>query len=186
MFAAALHIFATIGQYRVRDNEYGRSMFWRQKYEFSPTPGERGLAVAYLMIALFGTVLAFTVVNRLEGGSAIIRPMGLYDYWIILSGAVGAFGGLYIGCVWLGHPGLSGWWKAVVSVPVISLVAALIAGTLALPGHGTMFGPLGLLTTFIAHPLLALFWAATIFAAHFRFILWRKERDSIFAVAATQ
>lgn len=155
-------------------------MFWREKYEYNPTPGERGLAVAYVVIAMFGTVLAFLVVNRLGGESDIIRPMGLYDFWIIFSGAVGAFGGLYIGCVWLGHPGLTGWWKAFVAIPVISFVAALIAGTLALPGHGTMFGPLGLLTTFIANPLLAIFWSTTIIAAHFRFILWRKERDSIF------
>jgi hypothetical protein len=43
-----------------------------------------------------------------------------------------------------------------------------------------MFGPLGLLTTFVANPLLAFFWSATIIVAHFRFLLWRKERDSIF------
>lgn len=158
-------------------------MFWRRKNEFDPTPGERGLAVAYAVIAMFGTVLAFVVVNSLGGGTDIIRPMGLYDFWIIFSGAVGAFGGLYFGCVWLGHPGFAGWWKALVAIPVISLVAALIAGTLALPGHGTMFGPLGLLTTLIANPLLALLWSTTIIAAHFRFILWRKERDSIFATA---
>jgi len=155
-------------------------MHWLQKYKFSPTPGERGLAFAYVAIALFGTVLSFTVVNRLGGGNDIIRPMGLYDIWVIFSGAIGAFGGLYIGCVWLGHPGLRGWWNALVAIPVISFLAAMIAGTLALPGHGTMFGPLGLFTTMIANPLLAIFWSATIIAAHFRFMSWRKERDSIF------
>lgn len=155
-------------------------MFWRQKYQFDPTPGERGLAIAYATIAFFGAVVAFTVVNRLGGTGQIIRPMTIYDIWVIFGGAVGAFGGLYIGCVWLGHPGWSGCWKAIVAIPVISFVAALIAGTLALPGHGTMFGPLGLLTTFIANPMLALLWSAAILTAHFRFLLWRKERDSIF------
>ncbi|SEW20784.1 hypothetical protein SAMN04488515_1599 [Cognatiyoonia koreensis] len=147
---------------------------------FGPTPGERSLAIAYLGVAIFGAVISFSVVNRLGGSNAVIRPLGGYDFWVIISGALGAYGGLYLGRVWLGHPGMAGWLKALVAIPVISFIAALIGGTFALPGHGTMFGPLALLTTLIGNPLLALFWSCTILSAHYRFAIWREERETIF------
>lgn len=161
-------------------------MLRRQKFGFNPSPGERSLAIAYFGIAFFGAVVAFNVVNRLGGSNEIIRPLGGYDLWIIFAGAVGAYGGLYLGRVWLGHAGLKGWGRAIVAIPVISFIAALICGTLALPGHGTMFGPLALLTTMIANPMLAFLWSSMILAAHYRFAEWRIERDTIFADTAEE
>ena len=157
-------------------------MLRRFKRDFDLTPGERGIALAYLGIGVFGAILAFTVVNQLGGGADVIRPMTAYDLWSICAGVIGALAGLYLGTRWLGQPGWQGWLRALIAVPVVSLFAALIAGTLALPGHGTMFGPLGLVTTLIAYPTLALLWLAMITAAHVSFVQWRKERDTIFHV----
>lgn len=158
-------------------------MLLRYLTDLRPSPGERNLTVAYLGVAIFGAILSFTVVNQLGGGDQLIRPLTVFDWWFIFCGAVGAYFGLYIGRMWLGFPGLVGWCKAVIAIPVISFVAALVGGTLALPGHGTMFGPLGLFTTLINNPYLALFWSMMILTAHLRFARWRKERDTIFDAA---
>lgn len=155
-------------------------MLLQDRNGFAPTRGERSLVVAYAGIAFFGAIVAFSVVNQLENRGSFIRALSPYDWWIIFAGASGAYGGLYLGRVWLGHPGLHGWWRAIVAIPVISFMASLIGGTLALPGHGTMFGPLAMLTTLIANPLLACFWTSMIFAAHYGFVIWRAERETIF------
>lgn len=160
-------------------------MFGRHKNGFSPSRGEQSITVAYIGVAFFGAVVAFSVVNRLGGSTEVIRPLTAYDFWVIFSGAVGASGGLYVGRRWLGFSGFAGWVKALIAIPVISFIGALICGTLALPGHGTMFGPLALLTTMIANPLLAVFWSMMILAAHYRFSVWRNERDTIFGESTT-
>jgi len=146
--------------------------------------GERGVYLAYAIVSLFGALLSFLVINQLGGSSEILRPLGLYDLWSIASGAVGASIGLYVGRRWLGGTGLSGWLKALVAIPVISFIAALAGGTLALPIYGTMFGPMALAVTFYENVIVFVFWTWTVLIAHILFISYRKERASVFAVLA--
>ena len=146
------------------------------------TEAERGLAFAFFGIGVFGAILAFSVVNRLSGGQTIFRGFGLYDVWVIASGVAGACGGLYAARRWFGDVGAQGWIRASVGSFVTTFFGALISGTLALPFYGTMFGPFALATSFIAHPLLAIFWVTTLAAAHMMYVRYRNERDSIFAI----
>lgn len=142
--------------------------------------GERGVFFAYGIISLFGAGLSFLVVNQLGGSADILRPLGIYDVWTIISGAVGAAMGLYVGRRWLGSAGLSGWVKAMIAIPVISFIASLAGGTLALPIYGTMFGPMALAVTFYENVIVLVFWVWTVLIAHVLFTTHRKERDSLF------
>ncbi|KAA9007909.1 hypothetical protein [Histidinibacterium aquaticum] len=147
----------------------------------SVTPGERGRLLAYLVVAIFGAAFALIVVSRLEGDRpGLLTGMSLYHWWVVISGAVGAAGGLYLSGEALGHPGKSGWSKAAWGALVTSFAGSLIAGTLALPLYGTMFGPFSLAVTLAGSPLLAVLWFGCLFRAHYLLSFWRRERDSIF------
>jgi len=143
----------------------------------STTEGERGVFTAYAIISVFGALLSFVVVNGLGGQTHILRPLGSYDFWVIFAGGVGAGIGLYAGRKWLGKPGLVGWLNALFAVPAITLLASLVAGTLALPLYGTMFGPMALTITFVEHSLLLFLWVWTVLLAHSMFVAFHKEQD---------
>lgn len=157
-------------------------MFFRALRRLSLSDGERSVLLAFIGVAIFGAGLSFTVVNRLGGSDTILRALGAYDYWIILAGALGAAVGLYIGSPRLGHPGLLGFRRALFGYVVVTFAATVVAGSLALPGYGTMFGPFAAILTFWETPLLLAFWATVLVACHLLFAIWRRERDTLFVI----
>ncbi len=157
-------------------------MFFRDKIRLTLSDGERSVMLAFIGVSLFGAGLSFTIVNRLGGEDSILRALGAYDYWVILAGALGAALGLFIGQDRLGHAGWPGARRALFGLPVISFAAAVSAGTLALPGYGTMFGPFAAVLCFWETPLLLLFWFIILVATHMLYAIWRRERDTLFVV----
>lgn len=154
-----------------------------RSYWLSPrmlTNGERSVMLSYIIMALSGGGLAFSVVNNLDNNSEILRQMSAYDLWMIVSGMLGSMIALYSCRRWLGHSGRKGYVNAAFAIPLFSLTAALVTGTLVLPVFGTMFGPLALAGTLYEHPLLALFWIISLMSVHYLFTIYRAERDSIF------
>ncbi len=154
------------------------AMFWRH---IRLTAGESKLVLAYVTVSLFGAVLAFCAVTRLSDGAMIVRAPTQYEVWICLCGAIGAATGLYLARHRLGQPGLAGLWQAVIGMALICFAGSLIAGTLALPLYGTMFGPFTLTVILAGSPVLAALWVTNLFGAHLLMGQWRTERDSIFA-----
>ncbi|MFT5649580.1 MAG: hypothetical protein ACJAXK_002624 [Yoonia sp.] len=144
------------------------------------TEGEQSILLAFFGVAFFGAALALNVVTTLGGHAAMFRPFAAYDYWIVLSGALGGCAGLYMGRNWMGLPGLHGIASAIVGTVWISFLGGVVGGTLALPFYGTMFGPFTLFVSLFSAPLLAVFWACILMAAHFLLMVWRAERDTIF------
>lgn len=145
------------------------------------TEGERGLFLAYVGVAVFGAGLAHTVVNNLGGQDEILRRLSAYDFWMILSGALGADAGLYAARDRFGQAGLIGVRDAIIGGVTATLVATVVAGTLALPGFGTMFGPFAAGVAFWKSPLLLAFWCTMLLSAHLLFAKWRQERQTLFA-----
>ena len=146
------------------------------------TEGERSVAMAYIGIGLFGAGLAFNVVNGLGGSDNILRPLTPYDFWMIASGALGADLGLYLSRNRFGHPGAAGAAMALLGALLLTFSATIIAGTLALPGYGTMFGLLAVGVSFWSSPFLALVWTIMLAACHLLFAIWRRERDTLFVI----
>lgn len=155
-------------------------MSLRGKNWLHPSRGEKGMCWAHVIVAIFGAGLSFTAINRLGGNTEIIRSFSAYDYWAILSGALGAAAALFVGRRWFGWPGVRGLFTALCGVPVISFMGGLIGGTLALPVYGTMFGPMALAVTFYDNPMVTLFWVLTVMCAHFLIAIYRSERDTVF------
>ena len=142
--------------------------------------GERGLYSAYIIVAMFGAGLSFIAINRLGGHTEILRALTIYDYWAIVSGAIGATAALFIGRRWFGQPGGRGLFMALCGIPVISFIGGLIGGTVALPIYGTMFGPMALAVTLYNNPLVAVLWTSNLLSAHYLFLAYRRERDTVF------
>ncbi len=144
------------------------------------TEGEQSILFAFFGVAFFGAGLALNVVMTLGGQDIMHRSMTAYEYWVVLSGALGGCFGLYMGRNWMGHAGKAGFLYACVGTVWVSFLGGLVGGTLALPFYGTMFGPFTLFVSLISAPLLAAFWASILIAAHFLLIVWRSERETIF------
>ena len=68
------------------------------------TEGEQSILLAFFVVAFFGAALALNIVMTLGGQEIMQRSFSAYDYWIILSGALGGCVGLYMGRNWMGHP----------------------------------------------------------------------------------
>lgn len=155
---------------------------WAQD-DIGLTAGERRVLFAYAILALIGAALALLVLLRVRPGALFERPLDTYDWWTVLSGAIGAGLALRLMQVRFGHPGRAGLKAALIGIGGVTLAAPVIAGTLVLPLYGTMFGPLALAVTFAAAPFAGVVWLATLAAVHALFAMLRAERDSIFAPA---
>lgn len=135
------------------------------------------------MVTLGGAMLSAVTVGRLSAGPAdlpFVAP-DWYGLWIVAAGAIGALVGLFLVQERLGHAGPAGWRRAAAGAVLLSFAGSVIAGTLALPIYGTMFGPMSLVVTLIDLPLLGLAWAGCLMGAQGLLRRWRAERESIFA-----
>lgn len=147
------------------------------------TAGARARLQAHVLIGLAGAAVAFVIAVRIGEGAFIARPLAAYDIWLVLSGAIGANAGLFLMRHHLGGRGLPGALRGVAGAIFLSLSAAVIGGSLALPLYGTMFGPFTLLVTLGGAPILAVAWMAVIALCHLSLRAWHDERDSIFVPA---
>ena len=141
------------------------------------TEGERSLAMAHAAMAVFGAGLAFSAVLRMGAGAWSGAPLGGYEVWIIGCGAIGGALALYL-C--RDRVGQAGPLRAAAAIIFTNLMAAVIAGTLALPIYGTMFGPFALVMILAGSPMLGLMWLANQLAVHLLLANFHAERDSIF------
>lgn len=139
--------------------------------------GEARLFLGCLFTALFGAALAFIIVLRLDPDAVFNRAMTIYETWIVASGFIGGASATYLSRHTLGRPEL---WITVRGIVSTTFLASLIAGTLALPLYGTMFGPFTLVVVFFASPITAFLWICNLFAVHEFVREWQRERNSIF------
>ena len=145
------------------------------------TQGEKALFASYACAGVAGAWTSYIVTLRLLDRDAVLSsPMGIFELWTFIAGAVGAILAIYLNRRWFGHHGLSGIRFTLVAILNTTFVAAVIGGTLALPIYGTMFGPLAITGTFWASPPILYLWLASLLGANFAYGLYRKERDSVF------
>lgn len=142
--------------------------------------GERRMFLGCLITAVFGALLALIVVLRLDQQAMFQRPLSYYEWWIVLSGALGGAAGVMLARDRLGRDGVT---DPLIGIAIMTFAAAITGGTLALPLYGTMFGPFTLAIIFAAQPLVAGLWLANAVAVHFMVRSWHSERDSIFGVS---
>lgn len=139
-----------------------------------PTRGERNLALAYLLVAGLGSLIAFFSVVRLMNQGPFVE-LGFFEWWVCIAGALGAVLALHASERHLGNKGAEGALRAIWGAFYLSLVGSLVAGTLVLPVFGTMFGPFTLAITLIGAPILAAAWLSAVLLAHLTLLAYREE-----------
>ncbi len=117
-----------------------------------------------LAIALFGGLIAYIAVQQMRG--SLMSELGPYDFWIIISGMLGGAIAYRTGEAHLGFPGWRGAVRALATAVWITLFGAVVAGTLALPGYGTIYGPISVAVTLVNTPILLLVLAGLLIGAH--------------------
>lgn len=152
----------------------------RSRNQIRKTEGERARALAFFLLAVFGAGFGFLAVTQISDGAFFERHMTRYEYYIVLASAVGPVAALFLSGDRMGQPGLQGALRGIAGGIWVSFIGALIAGSLALPGYGTMFGPFTLAVTLAGAPILSLLWVGNLVAVHLLMTTWQRERDSIF------
>lgn len=145
------------------------------------TKGERSLLWSHLTVGFFGLGFGLIILLRINPGAIFSIGPTLYEYWLLTSGILGASLALRLAQHRLGRPGIS---DAVKGMALVTFVAPILAGTLALPGYGTMFGPFTLCLIFWAAPITAALWFTSLTGIHLMMRQWHSERDSIFGPAS--
>ncbi|RYG91751.1 hypothetical protein EU803_04615 [Loktanella sp. IMCC34160] len=144
------------------------------------TDGDKCRWLAYALIAAFGAGISLVAVARIGHGAGLSHAMSAYEQWIVVAGAIGAATGLFVARDRFGLPGMQGALRAARGGVIATITGPVVAGTLALPLYGTMFGPFTFVVMLAGAPILAVLWVLNLSAIHVLFRAWRKERDSIF------
>lgn len=152
----------------------------RSRNRFRMSDGQSARALAFFLVAVVGIGMGYVTVIRLEGGRPLIEGFTIYERWIVLASGLGAMTALFLSGDRLGQSGPWSIGRAAAGALWVSVVGAVIAGTLALPVYGTMFAPFSLIISLTASPVLALIWAAHLLGIHILMGIYQRERDSIF------
>jgi hypothetical protein len=143
--------------------------------------GERSFIAAMVGTSIVGAVLACVAVSRLSEKAPASHCEILFTLWTLVTGVVGGVVGLWSTYErWFGYEGIAGWISASIGGMIVTMIGAVVAGTLILPFYGTMFGPLQVIMVMIESPVLAVIWFGMMGCAHRLLRHWRVERDSIF------
>lgn len=148
--------------------------------KFTPTQGEMSLLASYVLIAVFFGLLSYLCILHLQQRGFFDAPLSWYERWMVFTGGFGGVAALHIMRSRFGRTGRHGTMRAAFGWLAMSFVAGVIAGSLALPLYGTMFGPLTLALVFAATPWLLIVWVATFAVLQVLLNVWQAERDSIF------
>jgi len=152
----------------------------RTRFRAGPTEGQRARLIAFFLVALFGMIMGYLAVLRFNDGTALAGGLNWYETWIVVAAGLGGVSALWLAGDRVGQHGPRTTPRVLAGLIWVSLVGAIIAGTLALPVYGTMFAPFTLVVTLMTSPLVVLFWTACMGAVHMCMVTYRSERDSVF------
>jgi hypothetical protein len=144
--------------------------------KFYLTKGEKSYLLGYVVIVLAAAVLAVVIMAGLQAPYTLAFEASNFVYWVAISGAISGGVALYFASGWMGNAGMLGFARAIVGSVAITLMVSIIAGTLTVPFDGTLYGPLVVLSSFIAKPWIAAIWFAATLGAHYLMSILEEER----------
>ena len=142
--------------------------------------GDKAMALTAVVFFVVSTLVSSAVVNVLHPTNNPSAMMTAAQLWFVTAGVVGAFVARILAHRWFGLPGPVGWLQAGVGCIMVTTLAGIIGGTIALPIYGTMFGPMMVTVTLAADPLLTMSWFAALMSSHLSARVIRDERDCTF------
>ena len=151
-------------------------MFTRFTEKFYPTRGEKAYLLGYVVTVLLSGIVALIVMAGLEAPYALTTQPTNFVYWVFFAGAMSGGVALYLASGWMAGLGMMGFARAIVGAIAVAVIGAVITGTLTVPFDGTIYGPVMMLSAFIAKPWLAALWFAGMLGAHYLMSILTEER----------
>jgi len=151
-------------------------MLMRLAEKFYLTKGEKSYLLGYAVIVIAAAVLAVVIMAGLQAPYTLALEASSFLYWVAIAGAISGGVSLYFANGWMGNAGMLGIARAIVGSVAITVMASVLAGTLTVPFDGTLYGPLVVLSAFIATPWIAAIWFAATFGAHYLMSTLEEER----------
>ena len=151
-------------------------MLARLTEKFYLTRGEKSYLLGYVVVVVSAMIVTLVVMAGVEAPYALAAQSTNFTLWVAISGAISGGAALYLARGWMGGRGVLGFARAIVGGVAVAIIGAMIAGTLTVPFEGTIFGPLALITAFIAKPWLAAPWFAGVLGAHYLMSILEEER----------
>lgn len=151
-------------------------MLARLTERFYLTRGKKAYLLGCFVVMFLSAIIALVVMAGLEAPYTLAAQPTNFVYWVAISGAMGGGVALYLASGWMGGAAMLGFARAIVGSVAIAAIAAVIVGTLTVPFEGTIYGPLMLLSAFIAKPWLAVIWFAGMLGAHYLMSILAEER----------
>lgn len=140
------------------------------------TKGEKSYLFGCVSVVLLTAIMTLVIMAGLDAPYTLRIELSSFVYWVAIAGAMSGGVALYLSRGWMGGAGGLGFVRAIVGSVAVAAIASIIAGTLTVPFEGTIYGPLIVLSTFIAKPLLAAVWFAGMLAAHYLMTILEEER----------
>ena len=141
---------------------------------------------AYAAIVVMSVIVTMFVMAGVEGAAAIPAEPSLYAIWTVVAGAIGGAAALYAARGWLGLSGGIGYARALVGSLAAALIGAVVVGILIMPVYGGIYGPVLLITAFVANPVIAVIWVAVYFCAHYLMLQRSNALDIEYRASETR
>lgn len=133
----------------------------------------KSLVIAYGVTMAVAAGLTFMITNVLLQAGTVNSAASMYNVWVIAAGGLSAGLALHLGRAWFGGRGVMGFARLVLGMVMVTIVTAVISGTLIAPLFGGLAAPIVLLTIFVANPWLAVSWFGLLLGVHVLIGMWR-------------
>ena len=140
--------------------------------------GEKLSIFSYAALIAMSAGMTILIMSGIDGENLFWGSKAWFSQWVIFAGALSGGVGLMLARGWMGLEGVLGVLRALVGSAAIAIMAAMVAGLLIDPLFGVVYGPVLLLTEFIAKPWLAVAWVVIAMGAHVLQLSAARERDS--------
>lgn len=143
-------------------------------------PGIRILLLLFLYHGCVGGVAGYGVAQRLRLDGVLAGMSVHMIVWIVVAAILGMVIGFAIHFRAIGHRGACGIVRSLAAQIMLTLTATLIAGTLIVPLHGTLYGPLVVAELAVDGPVPLVVWPFEALTIHWLMTIWQAEKACAF------
>jgi hypothetical protein len=141
--------------------------------------GEKSSVLSYAALIAMSAGMTILIMSGIEGDNLFWSGKSWFSQWVIFAGALSGGISLVLARGWMGLEGSLGVFRALVGSIAIAIMAAMVAGLLIDPLFGVVYGPVLLLTEFMAKPWLAAAWLIVAMGVHVLQLIAARERGAM-------
>ena len=135
------------------------------------------MTCAHMVALAIGASIGSQAIVTFRADAAAVE----YRLWILFAACMGAYVAMRSASDLFGQSGLKGALRAICGGAWFTAVFGVVAGSIALPFFGTMFGPFAAVMLIAGSPWVLAIWLTGLGLIHLMVKCWRTEQDRLFA-----